>query len=168
MANITINGENKKEVSFYAPINSGNENEVLISKGDNLAPEWQSIPKTTTIDNLEEENYIEGNALSAHQGYILNENKVEKSTTIAGLSLQNNISLSELANVGLVTNEKISTGLKLIAKGSYTVEHSFSAYTFSGIDFDSITIYDNASASNYNNKIRVTNADNYIIIFYAK
>ena len=70
--------------------------------------------------------------------------------------------------MGLVTNEKISAGLKLIAKGSYTVEHSFPASTFSGIDFDSITIYDNASASNYNNKIRVTNAGNYIIIFYAR
>lgn len=47
---------------------------------------------------MAETTFSEEKVLSAHQGYVLNQNKVEKSTTVAGIDLQDNITITELAN----------------------------------------------------------------------
>ena len=42
---VTLNGQDKtgERASFYAPIGSGEEGQVLISNGENEAPEWNSF-----------------------------------------------------------------------------------------------------------------------------
>lgn len=42
-ADITINGSNSKEVSFYAPTSSGLVGQALISKGANQSPQWTNL-----------------------------------------------------------------------------------------------------------------------------
>lgn len=42
-ADITINGSNLKEASFYAPISSGLIGQALISKGANQSPQWTNL-----------------------------------------------------------------------------------------------------------------------------
>jgi hypothetical protein len=39
-ADITINGTTTQNASFYAPTTSGEDGQILVSKGDGLAPEW--------------------------------------------------------------------------------------------------------------------------------
>lgn len=42
-ADITINGSNLKEASFYAPISSGLIGQALVSKGANQSPQWTNL-----------------------------------------------------------------------------------------------------------------------------
>lgn len=42
-ADITVNGSNLKEASFYAPISSGLTGQTLISKGANQSPQWTNL-----------------------------------------------------------------------------------------------------------------------------
>ena len=42
-ADITVNGSNLKEASFYAPISSGLTGQALISKGANQSPQWTNL-----------------------------------------------------------------------------------------------------------------------------
>lgn len=42
-ADITINGSNLKEASFYAPVSSGLIGQALISKGANQSPQWTNL-----------------------------------------------------------------------------------------------------------------------------
>lgn len=42
-ADITINGSNLKEASFYAPISSGLMGQALVSKGANQSPQWTNL-----------------------------------------------------------------------------------------------------------------------------
>lgn len=96
---VKLNGVNTINASFYAPINSGNEGQILKSHGGQVAPTWEDPSSSlTNVDNLTEATFSEEKVLSAHQGYILNQNKVEKSTTVAGIDLQDNITITELAN----------------------------------------------------------------------
>ena len=96
---VKLNGVNTTNASFYAPINSGNEGQILKSHGGQVAPTWEDPSSSlTNVDNLTEATFSEEKVLSAHQGYILNQNKVEKSTTVAGIDLQDNITITELAN----------------------------------------------------------------------
>ena len=41
---ITLNGEEVKNPSFYAPTGPGEEGAFLMSRGDNLKPRWQPLP----------------------------------------------------------------------------------------------------------------------------
>lgn len=96
---IKLNGNNTTNASFYAPVESGIEGQILKSHGGQVAPTWEDPSSSlTNIDNLTEATFSEEKVLSAHQGYILNQNKVEKSTTVAGIDLQDNITITELAN----------------------------------------------------------------------
>ena len=96
---VKLNGVNTTNASFYAPINSGVEGQILKSHGGQVAPTWENPSSSlTNVDNLTEATFSEEKVLSAHQGYILNQNKVEKSTTVAGIDLQDNITITELAN----------------------------------------------------------------------
>ena len=96
---IKLNGNNTINASFYAPIESGIEGQILKSHGGQVAPTWENPSSSlTNVDNLTEATFSEEKVLSAHQGYILNQNKVEKSTTVAGIDLQDNITITELAN----------------------------------------------------------------------
>ena len=42
---VILNGEDKTgdEANFYAPISAGTSGQMLVSKGDNVAPEWASV-----------------------------------------------------------------------------------------------------------------------------
>lgn len=42
-ADITVNGSNLKEASFYAPISSGLIGQALVSKGANKSPQWTNL-----------------------------------------------------------------------------------------------------------------------------
>ena len=42
-ADITVNGSNLKEASFYAPVSSGLIGQALISKGANQSPQWTNL-----------------------------------------------------------------------------------------------------------------------------
>ena len=42
-ADITVNGSNLKEASFYAPVSSGLIGQTLISKGANQSPQWTNL-----------------------------------------------------------------------------------------------------------------------------
>lgn len=96
---VKLNGVNTTNASFYAPINSGVEGQILKSHGGQVAPTWEDPSSSLiNVDNLTEATFSEEKVLSAHQGYILNQNKVEKSTTVAGIDLQDNITITELAN----------------------------------------------------------------------
>lgn len=96
---VKLNGVNTTNAIFYAPINSGIEGQILKSHGGQVAPTWEDPSSSlTNVDNLTETTFSEEKVLSAHQGYILNQNKVEKSTTVAGIDLQDNITITELAN----------------------------------------------------------------------
>lgn len=96
---VKLNGVNTTNASFYAPVESGIEGQILKSHGGQVAPTWENPSSSlTNIDNLTEATFSEEKVLSAHQGYILNQNKVEKSTTVAGIDLQDNITITELAN----------------------------------------------------------------------
>lgn len=94
---IKLNGSNTTNASFYAPVESGIEGQILKSHGGQVAPTWENPSSSlTNIDNLTETTFSEEKVLSAHQGYVLNQNKVEKSTTVAGIDLQDNITIAEL------------------------------------------------------------------------
>ena len=96
---VKLNGVNTTNASFYAPVESGIEGQILKSHGGQVAPTWEDPSSSlTNVDNLTEATFSEEKVLSAHQGYILNQNKVEKSTTVAGIDLQDNITITELAN----------------------------------------------------------------------
>lgn len=112
---VKLNGVNTTNASFYAPINSGNEGQILKSHGGQVAPTWEDPTSSlTNIDNLTEATFSEEKVLSAHQGYVLNQNKVEKSTTVAGIDLQDNITITEL-----VTALKTEMMLAAHPVGSY-------------------------------------------------
>ncbi len=96
---IKLNGTETTNAIFYAPITSGTEGQTLKSHGGQVPPTWEDPSSSlTNIDNLTESTFSEEKVLSAHQGYVLNQNKVEKSTTVAGIDLQDNITISELFN----------------------------------------------------------------------
>lgn len=96
---VKLNGANTTNAIFYAPINSGTEGQILKSHGGQVAPTWEDPSSSLiNVDNLVEATFSEEKVLSAHQGYVLNQNKVEKSTTVAGIDLQDNITITELAN----------------------------------------------------------------------
>lgn len=96
---IKLNGTETTNAIFYAPITSGTEGQTLKSHGGQVPPTWEDPSSSlTNIDNLTESIFSEEKVLSAHQGYILNQNKVEKSTTVAGIDLQDNITIGELVN----------------------------------------------------------------------
>ena len=94
---VKLNGNNTTNASFYAPVESGIEGQILKSHGGQVAPTWEDPSSSlTNVDNLTETTFSEEKVLSAHQGYVLNQNKVEKSTTVAGIDLQDNITIAEL------------------------------------------------------------------------
>lgn len=43
---ITLNGTENPTPTFYAPINSGTQNQILVSNGNNQAPTWQNAPES--------------------------------------------------------------------------------------------------------------------------
>lgn len=96
---IKLNGTNTTNASLYAPVTSGTEGQILKSHGGQAAPTWEDPTSSLeNIDNLTQSTFSAEKVLSAHQGYVLNQNKVEKSTTIAGIDLQNSITITELVN----------------------------------------------------------------------
>lgn len=118
-AEITLNGIKNRIAEFYAPISAGQAGQFLMSNGEGQAPTFTSIPAgTETINNLTTSIFVENQALSAYQGYILNQNKVDKSTTIASLSLQNSISANDLkTSLSIPTSLTIGNTKKNLATG---------------------------------------------------
>ena len=60
-ADITINGSNLKEASFYAPISSGLIGQALISKGANQSPQWTNlavVAGTNSYNDLDDKPII--------------------------------------------------------------------------------------------------------------
>lgn len=119
-AEITLNGIKNRIAEFYAPTDAGQAGQFLMSNGPGQAPTFASVPAgTETINNLTTSTFVENQALSAYQGYILNQNKVDKSTTIASLSLQNSISASDLkTNLSIPTSLTIGGTTKNLATGN--------------------------------------------------
>lgn len=97
-AEISLNGASVNETSIYAPTNAGQSGQFLMSNGVNQAPSFVDVPPSTdTINNLTTSTFTENQALSAYQGYILNQNKVDKSTTVAGWSLASNVTAAQIS-----------------------------------------------------------------------
>lgn len=119
-AEITLNGIKNRIAEFYAPISAGQAGQFLMSNGEGQAPTFASVPAgTETINNLTTSTFVENQALSAYQGYILNQNKVDKSTTIASLSLQNSISASDLkTSLNIPTTLTIGNTQKTLTTGN--------------------------------------------------
>lgn len=118
-AEITLNGIKNRIAEFYAPINAGQAGQFLMSNGEGQAPTFASVPVgTETINNLTTSTFVENQALSAYQGYILNQNKVDKSTTIAGTNLQDSITATELkTSLSIPTSLTIGNTKKNLATG---------------------------------------------------
>lgn len=119
-AEITLNGIKNRIAEFYAPTDAGQAGQFLMSNGPGQAPTFASVPAgTETINNLTTSTFVENQALSAYQGYILNQNKVDKSTTVANLSLQNSISASDLkTSLNIPTSLTIGGTTKTLTTGS--------------------------------------------------
>lgn len=118
-AEITLNGIKNRIAEFYAPTNAGQAGQFLMSNGEGQAPTFASVPAgTETINNLTTSTFVENQALSAYQGYILNQNKVDKSTTIAGTNLQDSITATELkTSLSIPTSLTIGNTKKNLATG---------------------------------------------------
>lgn len=43
---ITLNGSENPTPTFYAPVDSGTQNQILVSNGNNQAPTWQNAPES--------------------------------------------------------------------------------------------------------------------------
>lgn len=118
-AEITLNGIKNRIAEFYAPTSAGQAGQFLMSNGEGQAPTFASVPAgTETINNLTTSTFVENQALSAYQGYILNQNKVDKSTTIAGTNLQDSITATELkTSLSIPTSLTIGNTKKNLATG---------------------------------------------------
>lgn len=98
-AQINLNGSQIQNPSFYAPLTSGTAGQILTSNGNEAAPTWQeATTNLEVINNLNTSTVSDTKVLGAYEGYVLNQNKVDKSTTVAGIDLQDNITITELAN----------------------------------------------------------------------
>lgn len=161
-AEITLNGIKNRIAEFYAPVSAGQAGQFLMSNGEGQAPTFASVPAgTETINNLITSTFVENQALSAYQGYILNQNKVDKSTTIANLSLQNSISASDLkTSLSIPTSLTIGNTKKDLATGdiSWSVSeigaapasHSHDYIPFTGGTLTSGSIKKAGSAYSWN------------------
>ena len=118
-AEITLNGIKNRIAEFYAPTDAGQAGQFLMSNGPGQAPTFASVPAgTETINNLTTSTFVENQALSAYQGYILNQNKVDKSTTVAGVNLQDSITATELkTSLSIPTALTIGNTRKAFATG---------------------------------------------------
>lgn len=98
-AQINLNGSQIRNPSFYAPLTSGTVGQILTSNGNGAAPTWQeATTNLEVVNNLNTSTASDTKVLGAYEGYVLNQNKVDKSTTVAGIDLQDNITITELVN----------------------------------------------------------------------
>lgn len=123
---ISINGVNRNVITdqdsnltpFYAPENAGNmDGDIVMWDAETGKPKWgTSASSVVVIDNLNADVFQDGQALSAHQGYVLDNKKVdiENINTIEGTQYVQAIKYLNNKLIHIMSSEQDDTKSNLV------------------------------------------------------